>query len=63
MGTNSSRPNSSNFLSDTIASTNSHLAFLTDFDEFDLVKIARFKCKTHAMMFLGTAVAWKVKNF
>ena len=62
IGTNSSCPKSSNFLSDKIALTNSHLAFLAEFDEFDSFKIARFKCKTHAMMFLGTAVAWREKN-
>ena len=63
MGTNSSRPKSSNFLFDKIALTNSHLAFLAEFDEFDSAKIARFKCKTHAMFFLGTAVAWRKKNY
>ena len=61
MGTNSSCPKSSNFLSDKIALKNSHLAFLAEFDEFDSAKIARFKCNTHAMMFL--AVAWEREIF
>ena len=64
MGTNSSCPKSSNFLSDKIALKISHLAFLAEFDEFDefdSAKIARFKCNTHAMMFL--AVAWEREIF